>query len=42
MARNIIAKTHQAMVMKAMVKFGIFNKGVGGFITEVKRNALPT
>lgn len=41
MARNIITKTHQAMVMKAMVKFGIFNKGVGGFITEVKRGSVP-
>lgn len=41
MARNIIAKTHQAMVMKAMVKFGIVHKGVGGFITEVKRSAIP-
>jgi hypothetical protein len=41
MARNVIAKTHQAMVMKAMVKFGIVNRGVGGFITEVKRTVIP-
>ncbi len=41
MARNIIAKTHQAMVMKAMVKFGIVHKGVGGFITEVPRKSIP-
>lgn len=41
MARNIIAKTHQAMVMKAMVKFGIVHKGIGGFISEVKRGVIP-
>lgn len=41
MARNIITKTQQAMVMKAMVKFGIVHEGVGGFVTEVKRGVIP-
>jgi hypothetical protein len=41
MARNIITKTQQAMVMKAMVKFGIVHQGVGGFVTEVKRTVIP-
>lgn len=41
MARNIIVKTQQAMVMKAMVKFGLVNKGMGGFITEVPRTKIP-
>lgn len=40
MVRMIVTKTQQAMVLKAMVNFGIVNDGVGSFVTEVKRGII--
>lgn len=40
MVRAIVTKSQQAMVMKAMVNFGIVNDGVGSFVTEVKRGII--
>jgi hypothetical protein len=41
MARSVIAKTHQNMVMKAMMKFSLVHEGTGGFVTEFKRTSIP-
>lgn len=41
MAKHIIFKSHEAMVMKSMVKFGLIHENVGGFVTEVARNRIP-
>lgn len=41
MTRTIIAKSQQAMVMKAAVLHGIVHDGQGGFVTEVKRGVIP-
>lgn len=39
--RTNIQKTHQAMAVKAMLKFGILTNRVGSFVTEVKRDVIP-
>jgi len=41
MARNIITKTHQNMVMKAQIKFMLEHRGIGGLIHEVDRDTIP-
>jgi len=41
MARSVIAKTHQNMVMKSMMKFSLVHEGTGGFVTEFKRTTIP-
>jgi hypothetical protein len=41
MARSVITKTQQNMVMKSMVKFGLRHGATGGLITKVERDILP-
>ena len=41
MARSIITKTQQNMVMKSMVKFGLRHGATGAFISHVERDVIP-